>query len=230
MVICGYISDPAPGGSHAWNIARIDGRYYQFDSTWDEATPPAFYRYFAVSDEEIASLRRQNIEEFSQQIAPECPASLFPEMKFDIAETLANEKTYTALLYYTELNAKATEPERLLYLYGFDLDEITQIEEKDGSVTTDVPYDYLEQMLSVLLEDAERERFLSDGTYTDKNGALSYRRPDPRPVGWRICELTEETDGSVTAVAYRIDHLGAMQRVEQNFRFSGRRIRSITDR
>ena len=35
---------------HAWNIARVNGKYYELDSTWDETRTPGTYRYFLKSD------------------------------------------------------------------------------------------------------------------------------------------------------------------------------------
>lgn len=39
---CRYIN----GGNHAWNIVRIDGKYYYVDSTWDARIHPIDYQYY----------------------------------------------------------------------------------------------------------------------------------------------------------------------------------------
>lgn len=37
------------GESHAWNIVRINGKYYNLDSTWDAGSSPNKYEYFLIS-------------------------------------------------------------------------------------------------------------------------------------------------------------------------------------
>ncbi len=49
---------------HAWNIVKIDGKYYHLDATWDdteEASAPNRYAYFNITDEEIKVTH--NVEE-----------------------------------------------------------------------------------------------------------------------------------------------------------------------
>ncbi len=41
------------GGNHAWNIVRIDGRYYNVDLTWDDQESDTFHAYFNLTDERI---------------------------------------------------------------------------------------------------------------------------------------------------------------------------------
>jgi len=48
------------GGGHAWNIAKIDGSWYQFDPTWDEAGNGSTHNYFGLCD---AAMRSDHIQE-----------------------------------------------------------------------------------------------------------------------------------------------------------------------
>lgn len=41
------------GGNHAWNIVRIDGKYYNVDLTWDDQESDTFHAYFNLTDERI---------------------------------------------------------------------------------------------------------------------------------------------------------------------------------
>ena len=38
------------GGAHAWNLARIDGEWYQFDATRDESGNGSNHNYFGLTD------------------------------------------------------------------------------------------------------------------------------------------------------------------------------------
>lgn len=54
QIVTGY----AGGGGHAWNKVKIDGEYYNLDTTWDDPAPDeqgrVIYSYFNVTDEELA--------------------------------------------------------------------------------------------------------------------------------------------------------------------------------
>ena len=39
------------GGSHAWNYVRIDGKYYQTDSTWNDGGDSYNHNYFNLTDQ-----------------------------------------------------------------------------------------------------------------------------------------------------------------------------------
>ncbi len=62
-IFCTYITGTARGGSHAWNLVRLDGEYYYLDATWGDpvflggAFPADFvdYRYFCVTTAELAA-------------------------------------------------------------------------------------------------------------------------------------------------------------------------------
>ena len=51
-LVTGYANS---GGGHAWNIAQIDGVWYQFDPTWDELGDGDWHYYFALTDEAMHS-------------------------------------------------------------------------------------------------------------------------------------------------------------------------------
>lgn len=71
-VDCYYVSGnvtSSPEG-HAWNIVKIDGQWYQVDSTWDAGKPAEGYRYFLLSDKHMGNT---HIEDATQQY-PVCPS------------------------------------------------------------------------------------------------------------------------------------------------------------
>lgn len=58
-VDCRVISGTGNGGAHAWNIAGIDGFYYNLDSTWDAGR--SSYSYFLKCDENFGDhIRNEN--------------------------------------------------------------------------------------------------------------------------------------------------------------------------
>lgn len=43
------------GGAHAWNLVKLDGKWYYTDVTWDDAEEKGiFYAYFNMNDEQLA--------------------------------------------------------------------------------------------------------------------------------------------------------------------------------
>ena len=58
---CSFISgDVKEGGGHSWNIARISGRYTLLDCTWDDDGTRPGYRWYALSDSDMAKSRKPN--------------------------------------------------------------------------------------------------------------------------------------------------------------------------
>jgi len=53
-----YVSGTGNGEGHAWNKVKIDGQWYNVDSTWDDPVPDrkneVSYDYFLVTDEQLA--------------------------------------------------------------------------------------------------------------------------------------------------------------------------------
>lgn len=52
FIATGYSNNPSTSVSvaHAWNIVRIDGKYYHVDVTWDDQGEYLFYAYFNKTD------------------------------------------------------------------------------------------------------------------------------------------------------------------------------------
>ena len=53
------------GYNHAWNIAKIDGKWYQFDATWDEAGDGEYHDHFALSDMAMRSEPKNHATQYT---------------------------------------------------------------------------------------------------------------------------------------------------------------------
>lgn len=51
-------TDKEKGENHAWNLVKLDGEWYQLDTTWDDPAPDkegrVLYTYFNLTDEQMA--------------------------------------------------------------------------------------------------------------------------------------------------------------------------------
>ncbi len=64
---CRYICGKAGGGSHAWNLLRIDGEWVHVDVTWDDPLPDCEgrvrYLYFGMDDQAMGVDHKWNRKE-----------------------------------------------------------------------------------------------------------------------------------------------------------------------
>lgn len=72
----GIIAGEGPEAWHIWNVARVDGSWYLFDSTWDEGLPSKFYRFFGISDETMQSYAVRHIIAYDVEHCPPCTETL----------------------------------------------------------------------------------------------------------------------------------------------------------
>lgn len=64
----------ANGGGHAWNIVKVNGKWYQIDVTWDDPVPDTKgyvrYDYFLISDKVMSKDHKWN-----KSLYPKCNSS-----------------------------------------------------------------------------------------------------------------------------------------------------------
>lgn len=65
------VSGTAAGGGHAWNLVRIDGRYYYADITWDDQTDHTYNAYLNITTSE---LEKDHVIKSDGYPLPECTA------------------------------------------------------------------------------------------------------------------------------------------------------------
>lgn len=76
FIVMGSLYGGQGWGDHAWNVAKIDGEYYQFDSTWDAGSPPERYCFFGMSDETMQFFYRRLVRDPPEDFRQPCPRDL----------------------------------------------------------------------------------------------------------------------------------------------------------
>lgn len=71
---CKLVTGTAGGDSHAWNVVKVDGKWYQIDVTWDDPVPDKKgqirYNYFLIPDRVM-----DNDHKWKKSNYPKCTAS-----------------------------------------------------------------------------------------------------------------------------------------------------------
>lgn len=111
--------------AHSWNIVKLDGKYYNVDSTWDDQSQYIFYTYFNITDEKI-----KNDHTFSEDNypLPKCTSDdagyfafndgVFEEYSVEsIADWLKQNDNY-ARVYIPD------DPDRFLTWYKNNIEDI----------------------------------------------------------------------------------------------------------
>ncbi len=100
---CAYVTGTAAGGSHSWNLVKLDGEYYYIDTTW--ASPHSSggtgvnYNYFCMTTDDLL-LDHTPDKELS---LPECGATAFN------------------YYVYNDLTADEYNKERLAEIFNFSV-------------------------------------------------------------------------------------------------------------
>ncbi|MBR5314235.1 MAG: hypothetical protein IKU45_02340 [Clostridia bacterium] len=63
------VTGTSNGIPHAWNVVRIDGKYYQTDVTWDDRASGTVYDYFNITDEQM---QNDHVYTYNGYPLPEC--------------------------------------------------------------------------------------------------------------------------------------------------------------
>ena len=127
--VSGEVGELLSGGMHAWNVARINGQYYEFDATWDEGLPPADYRFFGMSTAYSLENHTRLMRSFDLSFCPDCPENLLPEALLPASE---NDPAYPIFWYYLLRNAMDASPEKMFEYLGYEEDQIRAVEPKNG--------------------------------------------------------------------------------------------------
>ncbi len=192
----GFVITREQSFDHIWNVARIDGQYYQFDATWDEGCQPAEYQYFGVSSDYMLENHTKYLTALSEEMLPPCPDSLMPEA---VDSGTSTDPSYPIYWYYRLCNARDCSPLRMFSVFGIDEETVRPGEPKDGWITTGFSLTEFFSLLQLLMSEQQAQRFLTGKIRSESDGKLMYLVPDETAVSVRLVGLEENPDGSRTA-------------------------------
>ncbi len=94
---------------HAWNIVKIQGEYYQLDSTWDDPVTSdgsnrLSYSYFNITDDQIAKNHRWNTDDY-----PECTSTEYSFDNLDVIEKDAYDNDIKVVDNYNDFYSAVEE-------------------------------------------------------------------------------------------------------------------------
>ena len=185
---------------HVWNVAKLDGKYYQFDVTWDEGMPPELFRFFAVSWEDMNSYYPRYLHARCADYCPDCDSSLLPPISN--FESGYIYEAYGCLCYY---NLLLREPDEFYEFFreGGKKAAVTGTAE-DGWEITNLDYDKAIGQLPDFPEQELLEFCLNRVYRKEADGKLSWN-----PDGGMIRVLDLQARGKTLDIsACYIDRFG----------------------
>lgn len=174
-------------GSHIWNVAKLNGVYYEFDPTWDEGEAIADYHFFAVSTEDLLYYYPRNIDAITDEYCEPRTESLFPRV-----ETDDDSLDYLLLsAAFTIYNSSHTNPLHLLRLFGRDVADSDLKDAEDGWKITPVSYSFFHSAVCRLISEELADAFFS-GYIRDEGGKVAFNPERPAGETYRFCGMDGE--------------------------------------
>ncbi|MGG0217619.1 S-layer homology domain-containing protein [Bacillus mycoides] len=103
-----FVVGTGDGQPHAWNLVKIDSKWYHLDTTFDDPIPDeqgrVTYSYFNLSDEQIARNHEWNRGEY-----PQATTNYYDTLTNKIAAGGSKAPAYGQILKDTKLNYLASE-------------------------------------------------------------------------------------------------------------------------
>ena len=89
---CRIVSGTADGGSHAWNIVKMDGEWYNVDVTWDDEDMANSYNYtyFLKSDNDFVK-HTPKVEYNFPDCARAYESYTYPDMENPTTESITDD-------------------------------------------------------------------------------------------------------------------------------------------
>lgn len=197
ITVEGYVNSPyADGGYHIWNVAEVDGTYYQFDATWDCGSPACEYRFCGVSTDEMLAYHSREIFQRDLAYLPECSTSLLPAVDSSIDTDKAS-----ALFRYLHLHNRWREDPA--YTFTDTLGSVLFFENahtKQDEYQSSMPYSKFLPMFYYFMTDEAAKAFCY-GRFENKDGMLTAKIADEDTPYYRLTEVQEDGN-DLTATVY----------------------------
>ena len=108
-----YVTGPAGGGKHGWNLVKVDGKWYHLDTTWNDpvlqdGTDMLSYKYFLISDAAISKDHKKDNKNYPDAI----------DTRYEVMRGIENPYEYDNKLYYGNADDD-------IKLYVFDLETMS---------------------------------------------------------------------------------------------------------
>jgi len=163
---------------HAWNLVRIDNKYYHTDLTWDDADDRPYHAYFNMDDHFITEDHAIAITAYPMKECVELEANYFTVKKTDLSDSQAcnagvvADKLTGAVNGVSFLLTEKTSPATFLTWFMSQKSNIFS----DANLTnvSDIHYTYngREAMISFLAENGEPPHVCGNGAVVSGQTAI----------------------------------------------------------
>ena len=103
-----FVTGTGDGQPHAWNLVKIENKWYHLDTTFDDPVPDeqgrVTYSYFNLSDEQIARNHEWNRGDY-----PQATTNYYSTLTNKIAAGSTKTPAYQQILKDTKLNYLGNE-------------------------------------------------------------------------------------------------------------------------
>ncbi|MBQ4474213.1 MAG: hypothetical protein II930_07940 [Lachnospiraceae bacterium] len=194
-------------GGHGWNVAKLDGKYYEFDATWDAGRPMAEYLFFAVSTEDLMYYYPRRIDDYCENYCEPRTESLFERVNLE-DDSMDYGLLQTAFFIVNEAH---TNPLQLLISLGFDVTEEELMPLKNGWSLAPYAYDDFIDVIDDMMSVELAETFFH-GYIKNEKGYICINT-EKQGETYRFCRIEDEK-----AKVYRFDERGNFTRCDMAYR------------
>ncbi len=180
-----------------WNVARINGTYYQFDAAMDTEYTPAEFGCYGMSASYSMENHTKSLSSFANEYCPDCPADLLPAYYLPYRGENAD---LFILVFYMYCNARDYDPVLLFQQLGWEEEDVHADEPEDGWIHTSISMPEFMDRLLIVMAPEQIEKFVNSEPFsTDRGDKVMVRVPKEDQSLSRLVDLEENEDGTWTA-------------------------------